>query len=58
MLVSAIDGDFLFDNCVFKPYILGLSKGYMDYAIDPVLPIVKQSIRNSVEKINKMSPEQ
>ena len=43
MLVSAIDG---------------LSKGYMDYAIDPVLPIVKQSIRNSVEKINKMSPEQ
>ena len=30
----------------------------MDYAIDPILPIVKQSIRNSVEKINNLSNEQ
>lgn len=40
MLVSAIDG---------------LSKGYMDYAIDPILPIVKESIKKSVKKVNDLS---
>lgn len=35
--------------------IEGLSKGYMDYANDPILPLVQQSIRSSVESLNKLS---
>lgn len=27
----------------------------MDYAIDPILPIVKESIKNSVKKVNDLT---
>lgn len=53
MMESAIDGLFLSIFQIVKN-ILGLSKGYMDYAIDPILPIVKQSIKVSVQKINNL----
>lgn len=35
--------------------IQGLAKGFMDYPNDPILPIVQQSIRQAVEKVNNMS---
>ena len=41
-------------NIKYLINFLGLSKGYMYYAIDPILPVVKQSIRNSVQKINQL----
>lgn len=36
----------------------GLSKGYMDYAIDPILPIVNESIKNNVAKVTTLSPKE
>jgi len=37
--------------------IEGLSKGFMEYPNDPILPIVQSSIRNAVKEINNYSDE-
>jgi len=35
--------------------ITGLSKGYMDYENDPILPLINEVVKKHVEKFNKLS---
>ena len=35
--------------------IQGLSKGFMDYPNDPIMPVVNNSIKKAVESVQKMS---
>lgn len=37
--------------------IEGISKGFMNYENDPVLPIVKNSIKKRVEEFNGLTAE-
>jgi hypothetical protein len=37
--------------------IEGLTMGYMDYSIDPVLPIALSSSRNALKEVNNYSNE-
>ena len=36
----------------------GIANGRMDYANDPILPFVIQTIQQTVEKFDKISPEE
>jgi hypothetical protein len=38
--------------------IEGLSKGYMEYNNDPILPIVQRVVRKHVQKVEKLTPEE
>jgi hypothetical protein len=42
---------------MMKVAIEGLSKGYCDYANDPIMPLVRNVIKNRVEKVQAMTPE-
>lgn len=42
---------------MFKLALEGLANGKMDYAKDPILPYVVQTIQKTVDKFNAISPE-
>ena len=43
---------------IFDLALEGIAKGKMDYAKDPILPFVIQTINKTVEKFSKISPEE
>lgn len=43
---------------IFESALIGLSKGYMEYEKDPILPLVKSYIKNSVSKYTNLPEEQ
>ena len=43
---------------IFKMALEGIANGKMDYANDPILPFVIQTIQKTVEKFDKISPEE
>lgn len=43
---------------IFKMALEGIANGRMDYANDPILPFVIQTIQQTVEKFDKISPEE
>jgi hypothetical protein len=43
---------------IFELALEGIAKGKMDYAKDPILPFVIQTINKTVEKFSKISPEE
>jgi hypothetical protein len=43
---------------MFKAALEGLTKGRMDYANDPVLPLVIKSIQDNVASIKNLTSEQ
>ena len=42
---------------MFDLALEGIAKGRMDYANDPILPYVLQTIQKTVDKFSKISPE-
>jgi len=49
---AKIEGDF------FEIALEGIAKGKMSFEKDPILPYVLQTINQTVEKFNKISPEE
>ena len=45
------------ENEMFKLALEGIANGRMDYAKDPILPYVVQTIQKTVDKFSKISPE-
>jgi hypothetical protein len=43
---------------IFNSAVEGLSKGYMDYANDPLLPLILRRIESEVKKISNLSAEE
>lgn len=43
---------------IFELALEGIAQGKMDYAKDPILPFVLQTINRTVEKFSKISPEE
>jgi hypothetical protein len=43
---------------IFELALEGIANGKMDYAKDPILPFVIQTINKTVEKFSKISPEE
>ena len=43
---------------ILQTAIESLAKGYCDYANDPIMPLVRKSISESVKKVQAMSTEE
>ena len=43
---------------IFNLALEGIANGQMDYSKDPILPYVVQTIQKTVEKFEKISPEE
>jgi len=43
---------------MFESALEGLSKGYMDYSNDPILPLVQKYVRENLQKYSNLSPEE
>ena len=45
------------ENDMFRLALEGIASGRMDYAKDPILPYVINTINQTVDKFSKISPE-
>lgn len=45
-------------RAIFESALEGLSKGYMDYNNDPILPLVKSYVKDEVARYTNLSPEE
>lgn len=45
-------------KAMFESALTGLSKGYMDYTNDPILPLVKNYVQREMERYTNLSPEE
>jgi hypothetical protein len=43
---------------MFESALIGLSKGYMDYSNDPILPLVSDYVKRNMEKYSNLSTEE
>jgi hypothetical protein len=45
-------------DAIFNSALEGLSKGYMDYNNDPILPLIRNYVRSEMERYQSLSPEE